>query len=163
MACFASNFLFPRLVLKPVPWSQHPFRRFLSFYYSHTTMRFSTVTISALLIWTTLATPVPDDTVDALATLNELAQLANQTMLDNLSNSTTSKRSQKCTAQNISVRKEWYKWPSVLCQCVLIILSLQGHPLCRGEDRLHRCCSLLPEKDCQYPNKSCSWRKVSLR
>lgn len=119
MACFSSNFLFPRLVLKPVPWSQHPFRRFLSFYYSHTTMRFSTVTISALLIWTTLATPVPDDTADALATLNELAQLANQTMLDNLSNSTTSKRSQKCTAQNISVRKEWYKWPSVLCQCVM--------------------------------------------
>ena len=72
-------------------------------------MRFSTAAISALLTWTALAAPVPDDNADALATLDELAQLANQTMLDSLSNSTTSKRSNTCTAHNISVRKEWYK------------------------------------------------------
>lgn len=73
-------------------------------------MRFSIAVTSALLTWTALAVPVPDDNADALATLNELAQLANQTMLDSLSNSTTSKRSNTCTARNISVRKEWYKW-----------------------------------------------------
>ncbi|KIN03343.1 hypothetical protein OIDMADRAFT_116903 [Oidiodendron maius Zn] len=70
-------------------------------------MRFSIAVTSALLTWTALAAPVPDDDADALATLNELAQLANQTMLDSLSNSTTSKRSNTCTARNISVRKEW--------------------------------------------------------
>ena len=138
--------------LKLVPWNLRPSHRFPPF--PHTAMRFSIAVTSALLTWTALAVPVPDDNADALATLNELAQLANQTMLDSLSNSTTSKRSNTCTARNISVRKEWYKWLFFFSRgrcgvcpvkCMLIILSLQGHPHCRGEDRIHKCCSLLPE------------------
>jgi hypothetical protein len=71
-------------------------------------MRFSILIASALLTSATLATPITDDDAAALAQLDALAQLATDNQLATLSNATSSKkRGETCTRQNMVVRREW--------------------------------------------------------
>jgi tyrosinase len=69
-------------------------------------MRLLTPVSFALLIAAALAAPVPDDDSNALTLLDQLSQEASDNALAALSNTTT-KRTTKCTLNNISVRKEW--------------------------------------------------------